>query len=232
LSEGKHRAESSKRPAIALLVIVAVVVLAIAVGAYLAISGGSSESSTSAPPTTSAATPPFAFRVDDAIGVPSTDIAAKKLRTATAHVADSAAKTMSGLYAAAFLDPANWQSGAYDPVWSYFDPRSAPSAKRDVEDLTAGTNAGDDFETITPSRSKLDVKVLFDDHNKPAAYSAQVLFTANAANADGAGTRLYSAGTYFLQPAGNEWRITSFDVRRNDRGLEAKQTSAPSGATP
>jgi hypothetical protein len=233
LSEGKHRAESSRRPATTLLVLVAiVVVVAIGVGAYLAASGDSSSPSTGAPATTSAATPPFAFHVGDAVAIPTTDIAAKKLRTATAHAADAVAETMSGLYAAAFLDPANWRAGSYSSVWSYFDGAAAATARRDVEDLTAGTKAGDDFESITPGRGKLDVKVLFDERNRPAGYSAQVVFTASAAAASGGGTRLYSSGTYFLQPAGGRWRITSFDVARDDHPLKAAPSAAPSGATP
>ena len=133
MAEGKHRAASSRRPATALLVLVAVVVVAaIGVGAYLALSGGSGSSSSPAPRTTSAATPAFAFRVHDAVAVPTTDIATKKLRTAAAHAADAVAKTMSGLYAAAFLDPANWQSGSYGAVWSYFDAGAAATARHDV----------------------------------------------------------------------------------------------------
>jgi hypothetical protein len=237
LSQGKHRAESTKRlnPA---FIAIPVVVVALAVGAFLLLSrGGEDEGipdSTVAP--TSARTPPFAFQLHSAVPVSTTGATAAKLRGPAKEGAATVAKTLSGLYAAAFLDPANWESGRYDPVWSYFEPGAATAARRDAEDLTAGARAGEAFASITPSRGRLDVKVLFDARNKAAGYSATVLFGANAAARDGTVTRLVSTGTYFLQPTSRGWKVSSYEVRREDReaasGARTPSPGTANGATP
>jgi hypothetical protein len=230
LAEGKHRADTSKRVNPAFIVL-PVIAIAVGVGAYLLFArdddgGGGSPSHVA---TTSAETPRFAFSVDSAVPVPSSDTSPARLRGPAKHGAASVARTMSGLYAAAFLDPANWRSGDYDAVWSFFQPTAAAVARQDAEDLTAGPQAGTRFDAITPDKSKFDVKVLFDDRNKPAGYSATVVFTANATGEDGTLTKLFSEGTYFLQPTSRGWRVSAYDVRRADHA--AKGSSAAKGGS-
>lgn len=236
LTEGKHRAESKKRltPAV---VIAPIAIIAIAVGAYVAFSRGSDDTpdGSGGVATTSAATPPFDFSVDAAFAVPTSETPVKKLRNPAKQAATNVAKTMSALYAAAFLDPENWRSGSYDAVWTFFEPTAADAARRETDDLTAGRDAGESFTEIAPDKGKLDVKVLFDERDKPAVYSAEVVFSANALAEDGAVTKLFSSGTYFLQPTSKGWRVTSFDVRRDDHAANqvANGADAPSaGATP
>jgi hypothetical protein len=235
LTEGKHRAESSKRltPAV---VIVPIVIIAIAVAAYVVFSRGSdgTPDGGGGVATTSAATPPFDFSVDAAVAVPTSETPVKKLRGPAKQAATTVATTMSGLYAAAFLDPETWGSGSYDAVWTFFEPKAAAAARKATDDLTAGRDAGETFTEITPDKGKLDVKVLFDERDRPAVYSAEVVFSADAVGEDGTVTKLLSAGTYFLQPTSKGWRVTSFDVRRDDHaakhGTDAESPVA--GATP
>jgi hypothetical protein len=235
LTEGKHRAESNKRltPAV---VIAPLIIIAIAVGAYVLLSGGSDEApeDSGGVATTSAATPPFDFSVDAAAAVPTSETPVKKLRGPAQQAATNVAETMSGLYAAAFLDPENWNSGSYDAVWTFFESNAATAARRATDDLTAGRDAGESFTAIAPDKGKLDVKILFDERDKPAVYSADVVFSANAVAEDGAVTKLFSSGTYFLQPTSKGWRITSFDVRRDDHpAKQAKAGGSPAaGGTP
>jgi hypothetical protein len=233
LTEGKHRAESKKRltPAV---VIAPVVIVAIAVGAYALFSGESDETpdGSGGVATTSAATPPFDFSVGAAVAVPTTETPVKKLRGPATQVATNATETMSGLYAAAFLDPENWGPGRYEAVWTFFEPRAAIVARRATDELTAGRDAGESFTSITPDKGKLDVKILFDERDRPAVYSAEVVFSASAVAEDGAVTKLFSSGTYFLQPTSKGWRVTSFDVRRDDHAVEkAKAAASPTAGT-
>lgn len=233
LTEGKHRAGSKKRLAPA-VVIAPILIVAIAVGAYVLFLRGSDE--TSGVPggvaTTSAATPPFDFSVGAAIAVPTTGTPVKKLRDPAKQAATNVAKTMSGLYAAAFLDPENWGPGRYDAVWTFFEPTASSAARRATDDLTAGRDAGESFTAIAPDKGKLDVKILFDERDRPAVYSAEVVFSASAVAEDGAVTKLFSSGTYFLQPTSRGWRVTSFDVRRDDHAVEkAKATASPTAGT-
>jgi hypothetical protein len=233
LTEGKHRAESKKRlsPAV---VIAPVVIVAIAVGAYVLFSWESDETpdGSGGIATTSAATPPFDFSVGAAVAVPTSETLVKNLRGPATQVATNAAETMSGLYAAAFLDPENWGPGRYEAVWTFFEPRAAIVARRATDELTAGRDAGESFTAITPDKGKLDVKILFDERNRPAGYSAEVVFSASAVAEDGAVTKLFSSGTYFLQPTSKGWRVTSFDVRRDDHAVEkAKAAASPTART-
>jgi hypothetical protein len=144
---------------------------------------------------------------------------------------------MSGLYAAAFLDPANWQSGTYDAVWGYFEPGAAAAAKQDLNALTAGEGAGERYTSITPDKGKLDVKVLFDERDRPAGYSADLVFTANAVDANGSVTKLFSSGAYILRATSKGWKVTSYEVQRNDheskasKNADASPTQAESGET-
>jgi hypothetical protein len=234
LTEGKHRAESNKRLAPA-VVIAPLIIIAIAVGAYVLFSGGSDETpeDSGGVATTSAATPPFEFSVAAAVAVPTSETPVKKLRAPAKQAATNVAETMSGLYAAAFLDPENWSSGGYDAVWTFFESKAATAARRATDDLTAG-DAGESFTAIAPDKGELDVKILFDERDKPAVYSADIVFSANAVAEDGAVTKLFSSGTYFLQPTSKGWRITSFDVRRDDHPVkQAKRAESPAaGGTP
>jgi hypothetical protein len=236
LTEGKHRAESNKRltPAV---VIAPIVIVAIAVAAYVIVSRGSdgTPDGSGGVATTSAATPPFDFSVESAVAVPTSGTPAKKLRGPANQAAANVATTMSHLYAAAFLDPQIWNSGTYDAVWTFFEPSAALAARRATDDLTAGRDAGDSYTEITPDKGKLDVKVLFDERDKPVAYSAEVEFSADAVGEDLDVTKLSSSGTYFLQPTSKGWRVTSFDVRRDDhaakRGANTNEPPA-AGSTP
>ena len=236
LTEGKHRAESNKRltPAV---VIAPIVIIAIAVAAYVAFSGGpdGTPDGSGGVATTSAATPPFDFIVDAAVAVPTSETPLKELRDPARQAAGTVAKMMSGLYAAAFLDPETWGTGSYDAVWTFFEPAAAAAARRATDDLTAGRDAGESFTEITPDKGKLDVKVLFDERDRPAVYSAEVVFSAEAVGDDGTVTKLYSSGTYFLQPTPKGWRVTSFDVRRDDHAVKQRTGGAESpaaGTTP
>ena len=227
MTEGKHRAESKKRftPAV---VIAPIVIVAIAVGAYALFSRESDETpdGSGGIATTSAATPPFDFSVAAAVAVPTSETAVKKLRGPATQAATNVAKTMSGLYAAAFLDPENWGPGRYEAVWTFFEPKAAIAARRATDDLTAGRDAGESFTAIAPDKGKLDVKILFDERDRPAVYSAGVVFSANAVAEDGTVTKLFSSGTYFLQPTSKGWRVTSFDVRRDDHAVEKGKAAA------
>ena len=98
MSEGKHRADTSKRVNPALIVL-PLIGIALAVGAYLLFVRGGDEVAEPGThvATTSAQTPPFASHVDSAVPVPSTGTAALRLRGPAKHGAAVVAKAMSGL---------------------------------------------------------------------------------------------------------------------------------------
>jgi hypothetical protein len=232
LAQGKHRAKPSKRRTLA-LVGIPLVVVALAVGAYVVFvaDGDGTGGLLGGDPSEGPAGPPFAFRVNDARAVSTTRPLARGLQSATKRAATGAARTLSGLYRSAFLDPTAWAEGNYARVWRYFHPGAQAAAMKSVDELTAGADAGEAYTRILPAKGKLDVVVLFDQRDRAIAYEADALFAASAERPDGAVTKLVSAGTFFLQPTGRGWRVTSFDVRRDDHRVEGTSATPAAGPT-
>lgn len=232
LSEGLHRSSSRRlKPALA---VVPIVVIAIGFGAYFVLSGGKVPH---IPGTNIGQGPddtvhPVAFRLVKTIPIPTVaDAKLKKLKPAAKSASDAAVKSLDDLYTEAFLDPGNWRDGSYDNVWSMFSGGASASARKDANVVTLGSSAGDAFETVLPSASKVTVKVLMDQKGQPATAVALVSFKAKAHGTDGHTTLIQSTGQLFLQKSGSGWRVVSYHLTRQDRILPPKP--GPSGsATP
>ena len=125
-------------------------------------------------------TPAFAFETSKVLVVATTtDAKAETLKTKAKVPGDEVKKIVNALYINAFLDPSNWEAGSYDDVWALFDTGSGTEAQTQVDTLTAGTGAGDTFDTILPTgTSTLNMKVLFDPKDAPYSVVAIVKFKA------------------------------------------------------
>ncbi len=172
---------------------------------------------------------------DFVLGKPSAFEVTQEHHTKLDHLAEDVAVDVNEqidlLYTAAFLDPNNWQDGAYDDVWDLFADQAAVSAQEQAEVLTLGTAAGKTFQKVEPDTGKLKVEVLFDAEGQPATAVASVRFRAIATAKGGASaTAIVSGGQYFLQDLGDGWQIISFDVDRADR--EAKAPTPSGSASP
>lgn len=168
---------------------------------------------------TSTETPPFDFTVDRI--TPYTAAPGKLPKGIPPEVqkaSDDIAKQMSALYKAAYLDPANWQNGNYDSYFAAFESKAAATAKGQVDDLTAGTAAGDQFTDIQPGFAHLNTKVMLDEKGKPLIGVAVIDFNATATGTDSAQTNLRSTGQFFMRPKGNGWEIFAYSVNRQDGG--------------
>jgi len=226
--ERNERSQRSRKPGIRILV-VAVVVL-VAAGVFLATRGkgplagvvpGTSKSPT-------LPTPDFSFRGNKAEAIP-TDATqtAKKLRGAAKTVVVDTTGVIHQLETAAFLDPANWQSGTYDSLDDLFSGPAVDQAKQHLDVLTAGPQAGDVFSNIQPGKATISSEVLMDAHGAPFTVVAKVTFTAQGTAKEGAGTLFVSQGQFFLRKVGSAWKVVAFDVRRKDKVLKV---SSPSGS--
>lgn len=152
-----------------------------------------------------------------------------------AHLADAQAvlpeirRIMQDFYQEAFLDPATWKSGDYDPAWSKFTPEAAQRAKEHLEVLTLGAHAGEDFDSIQPRPSLLGLRVLTNEHGKPLSAFALVTFAADAKTSAGEPHEVVSVGSFSLEPSGDSWRITGFQVHREDDTYGSSPSPVPGG---
>ena len=174
--------------------------------------------------------PEFDFTVGRAKAVatvPETDIAA--LETEATGVGQEITPVLDELYTNAFLDPANWREGDYEEVLAAFSEGATSSARQSVEVLTLGATAGDVYDRVTPERGAIGYTVLFDPAGSPNTAVAQVRFTALGERSDGTFTLIVSTGELFLRDL-DGWRITAFDVTRQDRETQPPASAAPSGS--
>jgi hypothetical protein len=185
-------------------------------------------------------TPAFAFAVGRSGALPTAAIKARKpirtdpllpLRGASKIASRNAIASVTRLYRAGFLKPANWQSGSYGSLWREFARTSKATARKDVRVLTAGTAAGDAYVSIAPRPSKVTTTVLLDRTGKPALVLASTWFRALGRTIAGSSnTRFDSSGRFFFERVGSSWKIVSYDVRRRDGKVEEPSPSAPSSS--
>jgi hypothetical protein len=199
------------------IVLVAVVALVILLlqGGKVPILGGEEEP-----------VPAFDFTVRRSVAVPTVaDADAASLTPEAEAVASEITPTIDDLYTNAFLDPSNWEAGDYEEVFAAFAPDAATAAEQNVDSLTLGATAGDDFASVDPGKGFLSYEVLFDRDGNPDTAVVSVRFTALGERIDGTFVQIVSEGEYFLQDL-DGWQITAFDVTRADEETEPPSPSA------
>ena len=175
-------------------------------------------------------TPSFAFDVAQRGALPTTQLRIRRpvrgnpilpLRGASKLASTKAIASVTRLYRAAFLDPANWQTGNYGDLWSDFSPGARVQARGDVRAMTAGTAAGEAYVAILPRPSRIGTTILLDRNRKPAIVLASARFRALGRTIAGdTNTRFESVGRFFFQRIGGAWKIVSYDVERHDRKVD------------
>lgn len=177
--------------------------------------------------------PEFDFTVGRAKAVATAPEAdAEALETEAGDIGLEITPVLDELYTNAFLDPANWREGNYEEVLAVFSEGAISAAQQSVEVLTLGATAGDVYDRVTPETGSIGFTVLFDPAGSPNTAVAQVRFTALGERSDGTFTLIVSKGELFLRDI-DGWRITAFDVTRQDRETQPPPSPAPSGsATP
>lgn len=204
-------------------------VLALGGGAYLVFKGGGVAAIIHRPDNT---IPTWDFTVVKTTAVPTSKTEPSKLVSSAGQVLTEATATMKTLYTEAFLDPANWRDGSYDEVWPTLEQAAATQAQADSAVLTLGATAGDTYDKVTPSSSKISFRVLFDEKDTPKTVVAIVKFTAVGTGKDGTRTVFVSSGQYFLRDMGDGWKVFSFNVNRADHPAKPKPGPSGSSASP
>lgn len=217
LANGAHSSTPRTRVGVAKIAIAAVVIAAVVVGGNL-LFGGTGETTTDNGGTeVDPTTPAFDFKVAKTVVVlVSVDQNRKKLEGPATAVSGEAAAVMDTIYTESFLDPSSWDGAHYDDAWSQFTEDAATEARADTDTLTAGTSAGDSYDTIEPVRGTVRPQVLVDEKGQPVSVVASVAFSAQGAHADGSYTMFRSSGQFFLRKIGDAWKVVAFEVRRTD----------------
>ena len=180
--------------------------------------------------------PPFDFIVKPATAIPTApDADATALSASATEVAQEITPMIDDLYTNAYLDPSNWRHDDYEEVFTAFAPDAAATAEQSLETLTLGATAGDVFDTVDPGKSKLSYQVLLDPDGEPDTAVVSVIFRATAERKNGTYLAIVSEGEFFLgQIDGQEegWKITAFDVKREDHETHPPSPSASTSASP
>jgi LCP family protein required for cell wall assembly len=137
--------------------------------------------------------------------------------------AEEIRRTLTDLYTAAFLDPAQREAG-YPAVLDAFDRDARAQVRRDLDGLTLGRD-GRDLHTVHPDDARVVVQFLRNEHGNPVAAIANMRFEAIGYGED-LEAPIRHGGDYDLHQVGKRWLISGYDVR-GDVGAASYQPGVP-----
>jgi hypothetical protein len=173
----------------------------------------------------------FTFHIDPAQALTTAPTAnADKAAKAAKPAAQEVEKLMHDFYVNAYLNTGEWANGAYDGVFDSFSAGAKAQAMHQLNVMTAGASAADNFASIKETSAHLKEKVLMDLNDQPYSVVAVVTFTATATLKDGTTAGLTSLGQYILQKVGSGWQVASYSVTRTAQG--SKSSASGGTATP
>jgi hypothetical protein len=155
-------------------------------------------------------------------------LAKAKLEKAAKHALPTIEKGTAQFLQAGYVNPDGWgDAGSID---DFFTDDAKAQVDPNVETLTLGTSASDQFDTFTPKKKGNTIKVtaLIDGNLNVTRAAAEFTFKGTAANGDGTTkSKVTVTGTLFFVPDGNgEWKIESFHVDREEKPHKAPSASA------
>jgi hypothetical protein len=201
-------------------ILLGLLLLAGGLGVWLWASSGEPAAGPSVGPSSSPSPVPPAYSVEvtlrrvKAIPVRGS-VKARKLRAP----AEEVRQTFTDLYAAAFVDPARWEGGAFPGIFDHFAPTARGEARQHLDDLTLG-RAAEHVSAVRPEWARLDVRFLLGPARVPVAAQASMRFAATAFNEDGVEVPIRHRGDYMLERLEGRWLVTSYRVN-GGFGLEA-----------
>jgi hypothetical protein len=167
----------------------------------------------------------FSFRLANVQASPITATPPSELKDAAREAGVGIKETMDELYFRAFVDTGSW--GEYGAAFELFDGEAQRRAEADIDVLTLGPTAKDDFEALDAASGTLTIAVLTDNKDAPATALAEVQFLADAQGKDNTTTQISSIGSFFLRQVDGAWRIYAYRVNRDDQAATA---SSPTGS--
>jgi hypothetical protein len=169
----------------------------------------------------------FGFRLVNVHASPITLTPPSELKETAREAGVGIRQTMDELYFRAFVDTGSW--GDYGAAFELFDGEAQTRAEADVDVLTLGPTANDDFEALEAPSGTLTIAVLTDKKDAPVTAIAEVQFLADAQGKDNTTTQISSIGSFFLRKVDGAWRIYAYRVDRDDQAVAAPSpTGSPS----
>lgn len=184
-------------------VAIATVVVVGAGGYYLLSRGGRLPSPFSREPER----PTFTFQLSTVKGYKLADD--NPSARATGREARRIQSDLSEFYIDAFLAPGSWDRGVPDDAWKFFDLAARRHAKRNSSSFTVG-RIGRSVTSLSPTRSALQIRVLFDSAGRPEAATAVAAFKAEGRTNRGQRFELSNRGGFVLRVVEGDWRIVGY----------------------
>jgi hypothetical protein len=124
--------------------------------------------------------------------------------------AEEIRETISLMYTAGFVDPAQWHAG-FPGVLDAFAPGSRKLAREDLNQLTLGGSARS-LISVTPTDARIVVRFLPDRKRRPVAAVADMRFNA-IGSGDGFEVPIRHEGDYLMRRLDGRWLIVGYEVR-------------------
>ena len=155
-------------------------------------------------------------------------LAKAKLEKAAKHALPTIEKGTAQFLQAGYVNPDGW--GDAGSINDFFTDDAKAQVEPNVDTLTLGKSASDQFDTFTPNKKGNTIKVtaLIDGNLNVTRAAAEFTFKGTAANGDGTTkSKVTVTGTLFFVPDGNgDWKIESFHVDREEKPHKAPSASA------
>jgi hypothetical protein len=205
------------------------VVLGVVVIAGLFLLFGGKNSPIDVPFIGSSTPPPatFAFKnVQSGFEATVAQVDRKKQEKTAKQITPDVQAQVTALLQTGYVDPDTW--GDAGAIKDLFTGSAVDQVEPNVETLTLGTKAGDTYESLNPTASRIKVTALTDGNANAIRAMADFDFTGKATLKDGTFAKVTVSGTLFFVPDGNTWKIESFHVRREIQPKTPKASSSAS----
>ena len=153
-------------------------------------------------------------------------LAKAKLQKAAKHATPTIEKATREFLQAGYVNPGGW--GDSGSISGFFTDDAKAQVDANVDTLTLGKGAPDQFDTFTPNKKGNTIKItaLIDGNLNVTRAAAEFTFKGKAANSDGTSSKVTVTGTLFYVPDGSDWRIESFHINRVEQPHKAPSASA------
>jgi hypothetical protein len=206
------------------LVLVPLLLVGVAVGAFLYFRKGEE-----APPRRAAPAKPFTFTRGQthfvSVGGSASKLTPEQRESARAGVD----VVMNDLYDAGFVTKSRWEKGAFTSVFQHFAEAAAEQSRADLAELTLGPEA-ERLQSVKPENGVLEISFLM-NKQEPVAAIAETYFQAQGKLSGGGALSVTHEGKFFLRLIDGVWRIVGYEVDGNlDSGSAV--TPTPVETTP
>lgn len=214
MARRKHRADEGVNWT---LVLVPLLVVGVAVGAYLYFRGGDE-----LPPRRAVPAKPFTFTRGQTHFVVVGGSASKLTPEQREAARSGVDNLLNDLYDAGFVTKPRWEKGTFTAIFQHFAEAAAEQAQKDLAELTLGPEA-ERLRSVKPGEGILKISFLM-NKQEPVAAVAEADFQAEGKLVGGGNLAITHQGRFFLRVIEGAWRIVGYDV---DGSLDSGSAATP-----